>query len=57
MASLLLLGIVILGFGLDWDQSQITGRAKASVPLIVTGSVLFTVGFTLLCVNPWPKQK
>jgi hypothetical protein len=49
--SMLLIGLAVLGFGLDWAQSQITWKANASTGLIVTGATLFAGGILLLATN------
>jgi uncharacterized membrane protein YgdD (TMEM256/DUF423 family) len=49
--AMMLIGMAVLGFGLDWDQSQIKWKADAATSLIVTGSVLFAGGILLLVTN------
>jgi len=50
--AMMLVGMALLGFGLDWDQSQLEWKAAASNYLIVTGACLFGGGVILLLTNP-----
>lgn len=54
--SMMLVGMASLGFGLDWDQTQVKWKEKFVAPLIVTGSVLFLGGCTWLYSNTWGQK-
>lgn len=42
--SMMLVGMAALGFGLDWDQTQVKWKEKFVAPLIITGAGLFLGG-------------
>jgi len=44
-------GIAIFGFGLDWDQSQITWKANVSNALMWVGGTMFVSSFIALCAS------
>jgi hypothetical protein len=54
--SMMLVGAAALGFGLDWDQTQVHWKEKFVVPLIVTGSALFLGGCAWLATGTWGQK-
>lgn len=40
-------GMIVGGFGIDWDQSQIVSRAAKSTALIICGSVMIVAGIAI----------
>lgn len=51
IATLMILGITMIGFGIDFDQTQVAWKVPLATPLWITGGVLFAAGFILLCTN------
>lgn len=51
IAATMVAGLAILGFGLDWDQSQILWKANISGWLIGAGSVMFVGSVISLIAN------
>ena len=49
IAVLMVAGMAILGFGLDWEQSQKIWKADVSGWLIAIGGTAFGTGFIWLC--------
>lgn len=54
---MMLIGAASLGFGLDWDQTQVQWKIKYATPLIVTGCTLFFGGCAWLASATWFGSK
>jgi hypothetical protein len=53
--SMMLVGMAALGFGLDWEQTQIQWKEKFVTPLIITGIALFGGGCAWLLTG-WGRK-
>jgi hypothetical protein len=51
IAILMVGGMAALGFGLDWDQTQVEWKIPFATPLIAIGAVMFIGGFAWLCAG------
>lgn len=49
IAAAMVAGLAFIGIGLDWDQSQIAWRGRASTGMWITGGILFLGAFGYLC--------
>ena len=48
IAILMVGGMAILGFGLDWDQTQVAWKVPLATPLMIIGGAMFLGGFIWL---------
>lgn len=51
IAILMVGGMGILGFGLDWDQTQVAWKVPLATPLMIIGGTMFAGGFIWLCLG------
>jgi hypothetical protein len=54
--SMMLVGMAAIGFGLDWDQTQVHWKEKFVWPLLVTGVLLFGGGCLWLATGRGRKD-